>query len=87
MPSSAIYGAIAARGIDMEDFIMARGIVFASHAKEERDSASLWLTNRDRKLAPKQGVAWCNRCDACLVADGQKCRNCGLRNGTRRHKR
>ena len=44
-------------------------------------------TNREKKLAPKKGKAWCDFCDGDLVADGAKCRRCGRRHPIRRFKK
>ena len=43
--------------------------------------------NRDKRLKPKKGKAWCFGCDCALVGDGQKCPNCGKRHGVRRFKK
>ena len=45
-----------------------------------------YLTNRDKKLAPKGGLFWC-RCDLTHVANYQKCSVCGRRMGRRRFKK
>lgn len=55
--------------------------------KEEKEEQDLWITNRQRKLQPKQGKFWCWGCDAQLVHDWKKCPVCGTRNGKRRNKR
>ena len=43
----------------------------------ESGEVSYQKSNRDKKLEPKQGKFWCGSCDAQLVYEGQKCRNCG----------
>ena len=40
-------------------------------------------TNRDKKLTPKLCISWCDKCDANLVGDNQKCSVCGHRQGKR----
>jgi hypothetical protein len=45
-----------------------------------------YLTNRDKKLAPKTGKFYC-RCDLNAVGHYQKCDVCGRRMGRRRFKK
>ena len=41
-------------------------------------------SNREKALSPKaDGKFWCEKCDRDLVANWQKCKSCGHRNGTR----
>ena len=39
-----------------------------------------WMTNRDKKLAPKPGLFWCD-CDRTHVSAWQKCDLCHRRTG------
>jgi hypothetical protein len=45
-----------------------------------------YLSNRDKKLAPKTGKFWCN-CDLTHVGHYEKCKVCGQRVGRKRFKR
>ena len=55
--------------------------------KEDREEKNVWMTNRERKLQPKQGKFWCWGCDCDLVHQWKKCRTCGTRNSNRINKR
>lgn len=45
-----------------------------------------WMTNRDKKLAPKLGLFWCD-CDCTKVGYGQKCPLCKRVTGKRKLKK
>ena len=36
-----------------------------------------WITNRDRRRAPKGGRYWCNGCDANHISPNTPCSHCG----------
>ena len=41
-------------------------------------------SNREKRLAPKHdGRSWCDNCDRNLVANWEKCSECGHRQGTK----
>ena len=52
--------------------------------KDEDEKA--WMANRDKKLAPKLGLFWCNW-DCCKVGYGEKCKHCRTRTGKRKLKK
>lgn len=41
-------------------------------------------TNRDKRMTPRKGWAYCGGCDRECVPDGSKCTLCGRRNGKKR---
>lgn len=50
------------------------------------DDEKLWMTNRDKRMAPKLGMFWCY-CDLNIVWAWQKCEVCRKRFGKKRLKK
>lgn len=40
-------------------------------------------SNREKKLTPKGGIHWCDKCDRNLVSNWSKCGVCGYKNGVK----
>lgn len=46
-----------------------------------------YLSNRQKRLEPRLGIFWCEKCDANLVSRGGKCSYCKRKTRTRRLKK
>jgi len=44
-------------------------------------------TNREKSQETNSGFYWCNFCDACKVANGSKCKNCGKKEKTKKFRK
>ncbi len=43
--------------------------------------------NRYTSRKPKGGLSWCGVCDAEVVGDGEKCKNCDVKSPVKRYKK
>lgn len=53
----------------------------------DEENRQVWGTNKTRKTKPKQGLYWCDGCDANLVGPSEKCDVCGYADGSKRFKK
>jgi len=44
-------------------------------------------SNRQKRMSPKYGKYWCDKCDRCLVSGDEKCPSCGFQKIKRRLKK